>query len=82
MKCGPDNDENHYYEELSSIEQRLQNNQVIEKTRPFGFLKLIEDKFRFFDNNNLITGDYSEPNDAEHHIYSELPLQRQLQPIV
>lgn len=70
-------EETHLYEELGNLSQP---NPVQEKTstRPFSFLRLIEERFNLLPtenptNRDVLVGEYSEPTDAEVHLYSELP---------
>lgn len=70
---GRQDDDAHLYEELGNLQQ---NN----TPRPFNFLRLIEERFNLIqtdlpgiNSRNVLVGEYSEPTDAEVHLYSELP---------
>lgn len=72
-------EETHLYEELGNLTQTNQL-QELDKTpaRPFSFLRLIEERFNLTptdqpNNKSVLVGEYSEPTDAEVHLYSELP---------
>lgn len=68
-------EETHLYEELGNLSQP----QPAETpARPFSFLRLIEERFNLGpteqpNNKSVLVGEYSEPTDAEVHLYSELP---------
>lgn len=44
-------------------------------SRPFSFLRLIEERFNLTTPSSVLADEYSEPTDAEVHLYSELPAQ-------
>lgn len=78
------NEEPHLYEELGNLNLEIppppyEADKNFHTTEPRNILKLMEEKFnkKYIDNeeNKLaptLAGDYSEPTDAEIHLYSEL----------
>lgn len=81
-------EETHLYEELGNLQQ-AQNGGLLNPTaelgngadkspsnRPFSFLRLIEERFNLTTPSSVLADEYSEPTDAEVHLYSELPGQQ------
>lgn len=74
-------EEAHLYEELGNL-NHPQQEQDKTPARPFSFLRLIEERFNLTPTEHpnpksVLVGDYSEPTDAEVHLYSELPLNKE-----
>lgn len=78
------NEEPHLYEELGNLNLEIppppyEDDKCFQTNEPRNILKLMEEKFnkKYSDNeetkiNPALAGDYSEPTDAEIHLYSEL----------
>lgn len=77
-------EEAHLYEELGNLQLPHQHNDKrqgdgADYNEPFGFLKMMEQKYNSAANNigethpkPALAGEYSEPTDAAVHLYSEL----------
>lgn len=61
-------EETHLYEELGNLNPQMDD----KPARPFSFLRLIEERFNLTPEQPKVC-EYSEPTDAEIHLYSELP---------
>lgn len=70
-------EETHLYEELGNLNRPQAQEPDQEKLpqRPFSFLRLIEERFNLVPTDQpktVLVGEYSEPTDAEVHLYSEV----------
>lgn len=69
-------EETHLYEELGNLNRPQNENTDDKPARPFSFLRLIEERFNLVpneqQNKTVLVNEYSEPTDAEVHLYSEV----------